>query len=242
MRAIVIILWLSPLLGFSQQNFLVAETGYASYQMSDMKSFQSELISSTHLPLRALESFPGYFNYAFTFGRQVGRNVFGLSLGYNATGGRADYEDYSGMARIDQQLKSYSLRVMVRDQINKSNKWPLFASVSVSWIRTNLDIDTEFALGTATQSASNGFYSNNFGVIPSFVLIRNLPGKLFIQASAGYELQLAGKLYSSSDHTSFLTHPGGNEVKADWTGFRFSLGLGIYPWRGKVSDQSKPEK
>ncbi len=229
-----------PILAESQPQFyLSVETSYATYKMRQMKDIQSEFIAHNTVRLEQVASFPGYFGYGVSFGLNLNsKSSIGSSISYNSTGGRADYEDYSGLARRDQLLYCFSFRSIYKSQINKSELWPLFMSISASWVLTQSDIKTQLTLGSQTQTQKVSFNSTNYGIQPSLVLQRNVRKNLFLQASAGYEVQLAGKLYYSNNIKYYLLDSQGKPAKADWSGVRFGLGAGVFIGKGKTQGQS----
>jgi hypothetical protein len=100
-----------------------------------------------------------------------------------------------------------------------------------------MGITTLSVLGASSNSSSLSFDSRNIGIQPSVIVQRNVARNFFIQWNAGYEIQLSGKLYLSGNHSQYIANSGG-PLKADWSGFRIGMGVGLYPWK-KNSDEFK---
>src|SRR5690349_7378901 len=119
--------------GSKAQSFVRAEINYGSYSMTRMKQFQQDLINRTHqsgLPLFAVNSFPAYIGYSLSGGVTRNKITVGFSLGYNSTGGRLDYEDYSGYLIADQLMRSFSFASFFQYKLNGSDRWSLLGSIS----------------------------------------------------------------------------------------------------------------
>jgi hypothetical protein len=216
-----------PLIVKAQGNFAIAEVQYSTFNMEQLKSFQHNYISQTGLPLKAVTSFPSWWGYGGAFGWALHNgSLLGLLLNYNSTGARADYEDYSGTARMDQLLHCISIGAFYQVQLNRSQKWPCYFHISASNIHTTMKVTESFIVGTQSQSNGYVFYSTNYGLKPAFLLRRQFK-RSFIHAGLGYEVQFTGKLYLKDNNKAYLTNPSGDNVTAQWGGLRLALGVGI---------------
>lgn len=216
------------LAGQAQNSFVGADLSYSTYDMTQMKTLQQNFITQSGLQMHAVTTFPAWWGYGLSWGsRTTERGSFaGVSLNYNSTGGRVDYEDYSGTARMDQLFTSYSLGGFYQAILNRSDKWPFFLSFTGSWISTHLTMSESISVTGQSSSETHDFYSHNFGFRPSFVLRRNF-NRVFAQAGLGYEFQLTGKLYLKDNKQAYLTDGGGGNATAQWNGLRATIGIGV---------------
>ena len=78
--------------------------GYGSYGMKDLKDIQNDALRDFGIQSAAItESFPMYFNYAFTILTKPTLNrSIKLEFGMSSTGSRIAAADYSGNFRYDQ--------------------------------------------------------------------------------------------------------------------------------------------
>ncbi len=229
MKATLIAFSLLLLAPVTRAQFVVStDATYGTFGMGDMEELQKEVASSSVVPLQRVTTFPPYWGYGLSVGYETKKNyLIGIAFNYNSTGGRAYYEDYSGLLRIDQLLTCYSLGGFASFQLNASPKWPILFRMQVSWVQSALDFTTEETLGSSTQTNTLTLTSTNFGFRPMFGLQRNFPKGLFASVYAGYEAQIHGHFFTS----------GGGEtgITAQWDGLRFSAGIGIYLGRMKDS-------
>jgi hypothetical protein len=223
---ITILILTNSLLTIAQHSFILPEVSYSTFNMSQMKSFQNSYISQSGLPLQSVTTYPSYWGYNISLGLRTGdRSSFGLTYNSTSTGGRADYEDYSGSATTDFLMSCFSIGIFHQHKINQSNSWPLYLYYSGSWIKTNMNVVESLTLGTQSQSRQTSFYSNNYGIRPA-LLLRKPINSFFFQLGVGYEFQFTGKLYLSDNKNAYLQNNGEN-VTAQWGGLRLTAGFGV---------------
>ncbi|MBL7865006.1 MAG: outer membrane beta-barrel protein [Cyclobacteriaceae bacterium] len=226
-----------PVIGQSQDWYVTASGTYTTNSMSQLKTIQESYVALTGLPLQTLTSFPPYWGFGVAVGRSFNeRYSLGLSVNYTSTGGRVYYEDYSGSVYSDQILEALSLEPYLQYRIIDSPVWPVYVSLGLTWVQTNMSFSEVVSIGGQSSKDIVKFHSNNFGLKPLLVGQRNF-GDFFLQASLGFEIQLAGKLYVNGTD-NVMTTPSGEPATAQWTGLRAGLGIGIFI-RGKETDQNK---
>jgi hypothetical protein len=223
---VTIIIVLSSLAVKAQEVFILPEISYSTFNMSQIKSFQDSYISQSGLPLQSVTTYPPYWGYNVSAGfSKHEKSSFGVTYNATSTGGRADYEDYSGTARTDFLMSCFSIGIFHQHKINQSTSWPLYFFYSGSWVRTNMDVLESLTIGTQSQSQKTSFYSNNYGFRPALLLRKSI-NSIFAQLGVGYEFQFTGKLYLSDNKSTYLQNNGEN-VTAQWGGLRLTLGVGI---------------
>jgi hypothetical protein len=207
----------------------IVSSTFSTYKMVDLKDFQKDYIKSTGVGLKPVTSFPPYVGFGIEIGKAVNPNLMvGFLLGYNSTGGRVDYQDYSGKIRMDQLLHCFSVGTIIKDKVNNSDKWPLYISLAASWVHTRMGIDSEIIIGDVNEVEGLDLYSNNIGLHPAFILRRDINSLFFLQASAGYEVQFGGKVFlKDNKNGAYLTTSSGDPFQIRWDGLRIGLGLGI---------------
>jgi hypothetical protein len=210
-------------------HYAVASSTFSTYSMNDLKDFQRDYIKSFGVGLKPVTTFPPYFGFGIEIGKVIKPTLsIGFLLGYNSTGGRVDYQDYSGRVRMDQLLHCFSVGSIVKEKVNGSNKWPLYISLAASWVHTRMGIDSEVIVGDVKEVDGLDLYSNNLGLYPAFILRRDINSLFFFQASAGYEVQLSGKVFLKDNNDgAYLTTSSGDPFQIRWDGLRISLGLGF---------------
>lgn len=218
-RIKIILLWMviTSLTGHAQI-FLSAEGTYNSFLMSDMKEIQKEANTGFPIQLPVVTSFPSYLGVNALVGFQKTESLaYGIGFQYMSTGGRLYYEDYSGSARFDQLAIAYGIGAFCRFQVNKSEKWPLLASIHVTALHSSVTFTSEFKLGSQAQVDEFALKSTNVAIRPMFGVQRNL-GRWFANVFLGYEANIPGNLYTENG--------GETDVTLQWDGLRASVGIG----------------
>ncbi|HMG92833.1 MAG TPA: hypothetical protein VK589_22400 [Chryseolinea sp.] len=208
----------------AQDKIIAINVGLGTYSMNTQKSFQQEFLRQSDLPLKAVHKFPPYGLFGASFGLKMSKTFSsGVWIEYTSTGGTLHYGDYSGEARMDQLLKSLSVGTFLQLKVNRSEGWPLFATLHGSVVPTNADISTELVIGNDSAIETIELKAINFGIRPGFMLQRKIK-KIVVMANVGYEFQIAGKLKTSE---GAWLEAGGETVKAEWGGLRAGIGLGL---------------
>jgi hypothetical protein len=221
---------------------------YGTFSMRDMKAMQGDLKSQlTAVPVLVVDKFPGYFGYegsaVYVNETSIGQ---GLEFGFNSTGGRISYADYSGRILVDQQLRSvkfgftgfvilntgddYQENVSIDDyddNVSNNAPWEFTFNASAGLLFTNLEISQRTEVYgkleeyEAVRFASTNFY---FSLGPGVALQSK---RAFVGMKILYQIDGPGKLKFSSDSKSHLVDDEGKPIKAHWTGLRISLTVGM---------------
>jgi len=86
--------------------------GIGTYDLSDLKVYQEELISKLPVEARGFNHFPNYTNIRINLFRQRSNGFrYGLTYAFSTTGAHSNYTDYSGYLNLDQTISSYQFGV-----------------------------------------------------------------------------------------------------------------------------------
>jgi hypothetical protein len=211
----------------AQDSFLAAEISYNSYSMSSLKKYQQDILQQSGLPLTIVNSFPSYVGFGGSMGfRLNARAAIGIDGGYMSTGGRLDYEDYSGVARSDLLVRGYSLGAFIQFKINHGEKWSVNLTLHSGSMLSHVvfkDMIQSGLSNTVDEESGNSF---NYSFKPA-ISVRRYLKNYFIETGMAYELQLHRKIYSSDDSKSYLVDSSGSPVVVQWDGIRIFLRMGI---------------
>jgi hypothetical protein len=90
---------------FSQTGKIFLEANYNSFSHTSLSDFQEEFKNDlVPIPLQTTDDFPA--NIGFTVGYEITDSNIALFLGYNSTGGKLSYSDYSGVVRLEESLNA----------------------------------------------------------------------------------------------------------------------------------------
>ncbi|MFS4454518.1 hypothetical protein [Maribacter sp. 2304DJ31-5] len=225
MRILISILLLVSSFGvFSQSGKLVFETNYNTFSQASLSDFQEEFKADLpEIPIQTTDDFPG--NIGFTLGYEiVNANVLVFGS-YNTTGGKLSYSDFSGVVRITESLKGYTLGAEYLVPFNKTDSnftlglrgFGMYSTMSLENFTEILDDVTEENID---------FQSINLGV-GARVIYEYPLSFLIIKASVGFDLTFGGTLMFQENSDFHLENNAGEKVKTNWTGLRTALGIAI---------------
>jgi len=212
---------------------IMLHTGVGTFAMKKQKDLQQEVRGST-MPWRPVHKFPPYWIYGGSLSIQL-NSQFGVSAyaEYGSTGGTLNYTDYSGSVQFDQLLRYMQGGIGMFLQINLSDKWPLFATSHLLVGKTKETVSSTLRLGNSTEHESIQLHALNFSFRPGLMMQHRVKTFLF-QANLGMEIQLPGKLQNEDGNSLVLQNR--EEVNAQWSGLRATLGVGLLLGKNKKAE------
>jgi hypothetical protein len=211
------------------QNFIFdLYTGYGFYALKDLKDYQLEMVKS-HSPLsiEAVEKFPSYFNYSFSFEYILNaKNIIGVNAAFCTTGGRNHLADYSGQYKFDMIINGYRIGFQYRNIHSIYNKIGIYGQIRSGSIFSVLKTNESFIVNNVDPLVQNQtFNSISYFGEPSFGILYSIRQKILIDVSIGYQFDTNGKFHLKKDKNIELKNASGESVFVNWSGFRISLGL-----------------
>lgn len=227
MRYLFAIIVFGPLF-VQAQTTLSISTGHGSYLMSDMKVFQKQIDHDFPVNARITESFPAFVFFQASVVMQPKDPFFfkAVSIAFGSTGGRVHYSDYSGAIGFDQLLNFISASGFVGGTLAFEEKY-LFvqAGLKPGIVMSGLNMKFYQQMGDEESRESYKFTSLNLTAEPTILLTKEF-GRVGVHAFAGYNITVvSGKLFSKENEGAFLIGSDNKPLKADWTGYRFGVGL-----------------
>ncbi|MCV9387683.1 hypothetical protein [Reichenbachiella ulvae] len=217
---------------FGQLN-IEASLGYHTYDMSMLKEAQNEGLSTIPFNAQITDDFPSYFGYDFlgyySF-NSVSKLQFGIGLlfNYTSTGGRISYSDYSGTFYDDQRLTRTGSGVFLTLEYLNSDRFTLSfdctptLTVSTMDLIYHLNIYKELYEHHSLEAQSIGL-NIHLGVKSKVYVYKNI----YTFGKIGYEIDaLESNMYVTGEGDIYLTNTEGDPIYPNWTGLRFSLGIG----------------
>lgn len=209
----------------SQNNIsAVVELNYNTFSHSNLSDFQQELSSDiSEVNLRVDDDFGANVGYTIGIKAEELNTLFFAS--YNSTGGKLSYSDYSGIIRLKQLLKAYTIGGEYQLKLSKDGKKDTFYLGGRGLINfSKLNLDSFSKIYDTVSEDSIDFNSIDLGI--GIRLIYDIPISVVkLRLNAGYDLILAGDLKFSEDNDYFLEDDDGDAVKTGWSGFRTGIGI-----------------
>lgn len=203
-------------------------TGYGTYQMKDLKEFQSDVAEYyKEFNVEEVQQFPGYINYSASIEYSFGtKNLIGLNAAYVTTGGRNHVADYTGEYYLNMAVYAYNMGLQYRRVVTTINKFDLYAQLRGGISFSTLEINESFTIYQVDSTSSSfTFVNHSFFFEPSVGTFYALGKDFSINFSLGYQIDTKSKLYSKDNKEE--TFPGfdGQPIYTNWSGLRIELGL-----------------
>lgn len=234
---ILLLLFLIPSFGFAQLS-VEYDCGYGVYtQMGGVRQLLDAKLLTVQedLPNAAIvANFPNYLTYSVGLNYIYGREEFGFQVTRMSTGGKIAYSDYSGQYSNKLTLSAVRIgtryRYDLREYLFKQKyKLMVYGEVSPGVIVTTAknSITDKYPTETVTEDGDDDYTSTAFSLLPQIgVKTTSGLGRFGIQATIGYDIELAGNL------------DNGYNTKISWMGIRTAIGV-FYTFPPK---SKKPKK
>ena len=221
-KIIKIFIIVISLSSYSQQGKLFFETNYNTFSHSSLKQFQEEFKTDiAPIPVKTVDDFPA--NIGFTLGYEIVESKTAIFLGYNTTGGKLSYSDYSGIIRLEESLNGITFGGIYYVNLNKE-KQDFKIGFKGFGMYSSLNLNSYSEIGTNIQQDNIDFQSFDFGI--GAQLNYEYPLSFFIiRANIGFDVVLGGKLKFKDNNEAHLINNSGEDVKTGWSGLRTGVGI-----------------
>ena len=228
MKALLItVLLLMPTLNFAQKLGVNINICYGSFSNNSLQDLNEKVARSYPVVPKILHNFPSRpYPELEIIGRLKKKFHYGGSLRYFSSGSRVYYEDYSGKMYTDMVLNGYSVLAIFEQQLSKDKDLQISLYGKLGYIYNTLDTSSNIIIEDVSEKEDIKMNSYNFVILPG-VSLKYLISKVYIKGNFGYEFNLASDLKLSGFDNYVLIGKYGQEVKANWSGIRISLGIGI---------------
>lgn len=203
---------------------LIVEMNYNTFSHSNLRDFQQELSDDINeVNLHVNDDFGG--NIGYSIGIKVEDIDTQFFASYNSTGGKSSYSDYSGVIRLTQLLKAYTIGGEYQFKLSKDNSKEMFYFGARGFINySNLDLESYSRISDSVSTESIGFNSIDIGV--GIRLFYDIPISVVkLRLNIGYDLMIGGDLKFKENNDFSLEDDQGDRVKTGWSGFRSGIGI-----------------
>ena len=211
----------------AQNSSIYAELNYNTFMHSSLKKFQKEFISDLpEIRLQENDKFPS--NVGFTVGYKINKINTSFFFSYNYTGGKLSYSDYSGVIRIEEPLKGYTVGGNYQFYLEKlsNNNHEFYFGLKGFLTYSTLGINSYSQILDNINDDSISFNALDIGVGAN--LIYEYPISFFkIRAVIGIDAVIGDKLLFQENNKAHLENDGGDPVKTGWSGVRTGVGISI---------------
>ena len=223
---VVIILMAFVCLNIQAQNNIsaIVEVNYNTFSHISLKDFQQQLRNDINeVNLEVNDDFGA--NIGYSFGIKIEDINTQFFASYNSTGGKISYSDFSGLIRVTQLLKAYTLGGEYQIKLSKDNSKEVFYFGARGFVNfTQLDLEGYSKISDIVTNESIDFNSIDFGLGARFIY--DIPISVVkLRLNLGYDLMLGGELKFKENSDFSLEDDQGNRVKTGWSGFRSGIGI-----------------
>jgi len=204
---------------------------YGSYEMNDLKGLQSEqakiISDSLNTTPKTMYDFPAYWGFRVSTSYVKNRHNYSLHFGYNSTGGRVHYGDYSGVIQVDKQVSNNNFALGYSYSIVNSKRFKLTTGISLGIAFSTIDAQdlVEIYVSEEKEQRTGKYRGHQFFTSPE-ICFTYAPFKfLYLELTAGYHHQLS----SSAMHDNSagdLNNTKGETASPNWSGYRLGAGIG----------------
>jgi hypothetical protein len=204
--------------------------GYGTFKMGTMNEMQTNVIRSTRVNAQATDSFGPYYQYGgnavYTFWKYFNAGVF---YEHGSTGGRVDYEDYSGSLRLDSKLNYNAFGILLFGQKEiAQSKLSAVGGIEISKIATKVLAHSQFRIDTQMETLDQVFSAKGMGYKVYAGL--QYPVLMFpIRLTVGYMHDKSGDFYDPENSDAYVVYSEDYyyKLKPDWSGLRVNLSVSI---------------
>lgn len=213
-------------IAWAQNGTIYGEINFNSFGHSSLKKFQQEFVKDIpDVPVQVNDNFPA--NLGFTIGyhnNKLNTSFFGA---YNTTGGKISYSDFSGIIRLTQPLKGYTIGGIYQfDIFNNSSSHSFKVGFKASATYSTLNIQSYDEEGNIKKDEEVKLSSIDPGI--GVNLIYEYPISFIrLRATIGFDAVFGGKLLFNENRELFIENDAGNPVRTGWTGVRTGLGIAV---------------
>jgi hypothetical protein len=209
---------------FSQTGKIFIETNYNTFSHYSLSDFQKEFKNDIpDIPIQTTDDFPS--NIGFTIGYELSNRNIAFFLGYNSTGGKLSYSDFSGVIRIEEPLKAITFGGIY--YLNISDKKDFRIGFKGFTMLSNFTIDSYSKIGESITKEVVDFQSFDIGIGAQLNYEHPLTSFLILKANLGFDLVLGNKLMFNKNKEYHLTNNADEQVNTGWSGLRTGIGIAV---------------
>jgi len=195
--------------------------------MSDLKNLVRASAQSYPVSIKTTDNFPPYINFKLDVLTPVSNHFrIGISSGYQSTGARNHYADYSGYVKEDFTTRAVNIGAIVGYKKDLNDKFGLNLELTGGSKFSRFDYEGEIKIYDGDDSSDDyQFRANSIWLEPQILLERTIASHFNLFVSAAYEFDFGGKLAYKDSPSDYLQAVGGGAARINWSGLRFGLGI-----------------
>jgi hypothetical protein len=202
--------------------------GMGSYSMESMKQMQDFRLEFSMLPGRVTDDFPVHWTSGFEVGLCFPRFPSRLIWFYQyaSTGARVSSMDYSGEMELDVVANCNQYGVGIEQDVLKRKFFSLSLAGKFSYLASSVKTTDYLRIYNQGQREEYRFTSAGAGLEPGIIAGFNI---LFFRIGlyGGYLFSFSERLHLPGERKAYIELPTGDDVRAEWNGWRAGLKLDV---------------
>ena len=203
--------------------------GLEHYGLQDIRKWQEQeqgTLRGLGVPAEITDAFPAYPGLRVDVATQLPNgHRLGLSAGYNSTGGRVHYADYSGEVRTDWVVARRSVGLFLEQLANERATWAIPVTLRGSLDFARLRYETLARVGNDAEQGETEFSAWSFSVEPEVGVEVKTLGSTFVRATVGFGYTFGGTLKLDGEPVGLAG--ASSPLKLHWHGWRTGLAVGL---------------
>ncbi|MEP5611810.1 MAG: hypothetical protein ABJP45_06145 [Cyclobacteriaceae bacterium] len=192
----------------SQVKELEAGMYVGTFAMKDLREFQERVENGTPLT-ESISSFPPFFVFDVSYTKMYDWGGLGFWAGYQSTGGRVQYADYSGELKTDIVIEGISVGMLYQKNLDN-----YFVVGRLGFTYNILVVKQSIRVFDFSDGNEDKFTSSNFPLAVVVGRRFELKDWLALSPIIFFDYSAVGSMFSHvKDEIEFPS-------KADWTGVR----------------------
>ena len=212
----------------AQKILFGAGGGYATFSMSDTKTYNEWVQGNLPFTPVLTDNFPGwYFIQAealYSFPKIL---AAGLKVSGTSTGSRLHLADYSGEYTFDNQQHGWfpGVKLLLGKAPGRTNG-PCF-SLEGGMAFSSMTFDEKIVVYEEETTDNGEFSARGFYVQPGLTYMQHVGSHFVIAANVSYYLGFESGYFVRGHNDQKITHPDtGEKIKPNWNGLR--AGIVVY--------------
>ena len=197
------------------------DTGFGTYQMTDIKQFLENSMKTNVLQPRCVSDFPGYLFFRPYLAIEYQHLNLGIAYTLMSTGSRYSIHDYSGDYTFDTQILGNTAAVFAEIPVYSYERFKFLIAAESGIIFNKMNLNEMLQLTDMYQRQDNfNLTSINIFIKPYLKAKYEIWKGISTNILIGYHKDIiANKMHFEGDNFSTFN------FIADWDGIRTSIGI-----------------
>lgn len=222
-KKITIIILLSTILTstYSQDSNIGLQVGIGSYNMSQLKSINGEILRSLQFDAKVTDNFPPFWYYKVYMIFPVSKTVgLGFKFSFHSTASRISRADYSGEYKFDNKLYCLAPGILLDIKLYSKSKFKVILYNETGIEFSHISLNEKFSVYTETNEKNENYKSQNVFTELGLKYAYDFK-QCSIGLNSGFLFDIKnGIIYNSPKIIDFGSGEG---TRLNWIGFRIGF-------------------